>query len=104
MRKLLGYSCLKGITLDEPGDGLPHEFIEKWLTLLRDQDTQWPTRSAKPIHLDDYQQLGTMLKIKYLGATHQQSDSEPELQKDVPGKTVFHTVAWDNNGDVIYAT
>ena len=71
LRNLLVDVCLKGATFNHPSDDPPHEFIERWLAMLRNADTKWPAGSAKPVALEDDHRLSVMMKMSYLGAIRQ---------------------------------
>ena len=104
MRQILVANVRQNVTLQDPVGEKPHQFIEKWLKLLRDETTAWPVGCAKPINLGDYRRLGTLLKMEYLGVPQERKDGEPILDKHVAGKTVFHTVSWNDNGEAFHAT
>ena len=71
---------------------------------LRNETTAWPVGCAKPVGLEDYQRLGSLMRMEYLGRPQQRADGESILDKEAPGKTVFHTVAWNDSGEALDAT
>ena len=71
--------------------------------MLRNADTKWPAGSAKLVALGDYHRLSVMMKMSYLGAIRQ-FEPEPVVMKEMPGKSVLHTVAWSGRDGTMYAT
>ena len=94
LRSILRQNVQQNVTFQDPFSDQPHAFIEKWLKLLRDDNTAWPAGCAKPVNLNDYQSLGLLMRMGYFGAPVPCSASdEPLLDKNAPGKTVFsHSV------------
>ena len=56
LRNILFGNLMKNVTLEEQkrSTGKPEVFVEKWLSLLRDEKTDWPEQCARPVNLDDY--------------------------------------------------
>ena len=55
--------------------------IKEWLKLLRDDTTPWPVGCAKPVNLQDYRRLASLMNMEYLGAQQQRTDGEPIVDK-----------------------
>ena len=92
MRKILLANVLKNVTLHDPVCGEAQEerpLMKEWLKLLRDETTPWPVGCAKPVNLQDYRRLGSLLNMEYLGAPDQRTEGEAIVDKTLQEKLFF---------------
>ena len=90
MRNILMSPLLKNVTLQDHVSGESYPLIKEWLKLLRDEKSPWPVGCAKPVNLDDYRRLGSLMNMEYLGAQQQRTDGEPIVDK-TPQEKLFFT-------------
>ena len=101
--ELLRYRCWKQVTYESGIETCDHAFSRRWVEMLRLSETAWPSIAARPLRIEAYRKLASMLQCEYVG-TLDQAKEEPVVVKDGSPKSVFHTVAWSGSRDIVYAS
>ena len=103
MVELLRYRCWKNVTYESGIVTCCHAFSTSWVEMVRSPKTSWPSIAARPLRIEAYRKLASMLQCEYVG-TLDQAKEEPVVVKDGSPKSVFHTVAWSSSSDMVYAS
>ena len=62
MVELLRYRCWKNVTYESSIVTCCHAFSTSWVEMLRSPKTSWPSIAARPLRIEAYRKLASMLQ------------------------------------------